>query len=82
MRTLTGEAIPAFRFASIKAQLRVEWKTGMKSSGGALRPRLYQELPRSFGRVPCGASAVTSALEIPSVWRYQLESLESHHGNT
>lgn len=42
MSTLTGEAIPAFRFASIKAQLKME-RVGLKSSGGALRPRLYQE---------------------------------------
>lgn len=43
MSCITGEAIPAFRFASLKAQLRLEWKTGMKSSGGALRPRLTKE---------------------------------------
>jgi hypothetical protein len=42
MSCITGEAIPAFRFASLKAQLRLE-KAGMKSSGGALRPRLAAE---------------------------------------
>lgn len=42
MTVLTGGAIEAFRFASIKAQLKLE-KAGMKSRGGALRPRLCKE---------------------------------------
>lgn len=44
---LTGEGVDYFRFASIKQQLRME-KAGLKSSGGALRPRLCNE----FGLKP------------------------------
>jgi hypothetical protein len=48
MTALTTPAqISAFRFASIKAQLKME-KIGLKSSGGALRPRLAKE----FGLSP------------------------------
>lgn len=42
MTVLTGDGVTAFRFASIKAQLKLE-KVGLKSSGGALRPRLAKE---------------------------------------
>ena len=42
-----GEDTNYFRFASVKAQLRMESK-GLKSSGGALRPRLAAE----FGLKP------------------------------
>lgn len=38
----TPEGIEYFRFASIKYQLKME-KIGLKSSGGALRPRLAKE---------------------------------------
>jgi len=48
MTTLTSPAqINAFRFLSVKHQLKFE-KMGMKSSGGALRPRLAKE----FGLSP------------------------------
>lgn len=46
-QTFTGSGIEYFRMASIKSQLRME-KAGMKSSGGALRPRLAAE----FGLKP------------------------------
>jgi hypothetical protein len=38
----TPDQVSAFRLLSIRAQLRLE-KMGMKSSGGALRPRLAKE---------------------------------------
>lgn len=41
-QVFTGTGIDYFRFASIKAQLKME-KVGLKSSGGALRPRLAKE---------------------------------------
>ena len=43
----TPEGIDYFRFSSVKAQLKME-KVGLKSSGGALRPRLAKE----FGLSP------------------------------
>jgi hypothetical protein len=43
----TPKGIAVFRLASVRAQLRLE-KAGMKSSGGALRPRLAEE----FGLSP------------------------------
>lgn len=43
----TPDGISYFRFASIKAQLKME-KVGLKSRGGALRPRLAKE----FGLSP------------------------------
>jgi hypothetical protein len=43
----TPSGIEYFRFASVKAQLKLE-KVGLKSSGGALRPRLAKE----FGLSP------------------------------
>jgi hypothetical protein len=44
MTTLsTPEGISRFRLASIRGQLKLE-RLGMKSSGGALRPRLAKEL--------------------------------------
>lgn len=43
MTTLTGSGITRFRWLSVKHQLKLE-KLGMKSSGGALRPRLAAEL--------------------------------------
>lgn len=39
----TPDKIEAFRLASVRAQLRLESK-GLKSSGGALRPRLAKQL--------------------------------------
>jgi hypothetical protein len=44
---ITGKGIDAFRLLSIKHQLKLE-KLGLKSSGGALRPRLAVE----FGLKP------------------------------
>jgi len=38
----TPDAVSYFRFASIKQQLKLE-QVGLKSSGGALRPRLAKE---------------------------------------
>jgi hypothetical protein len=46
-QTFTGDGVTYFRMASLKSQLRLE-KVGMKSSGGALRPRLAKE----FGLKP------------------------------
>lgn len=43
----TPHAVNHFRLCSIKAQLKME-KVGLKSSGGALRPRLAKE----FGLKP------------------------------
>lgn len=43
----TPEQIAYFRYASLKYQLRLEL-SGLKSSGGALRPRLAKE----FGLSP------------------------------
>lgn len=42
-QVFVGTGIEAFRWASVKYQLKLE-KHGMKSSGGALRPRLAAEL--------------------------------------
>jgi len=42
LKVLTGNQVTKFRFASIKMQLKME-KVGLKSSGGALRPRLAKE---------------------------------------
>jgi hypothetical protein len=39
----TGQGVNVFRWASVKAQLKLE-QLGMRSSGGPLRPRLAQEL--------------------------------------
>lgn len=44
---ITGTAITAFRFMSLKQMLKLEQK-GMRHSGGALRPRLAAE----FGLKP------------------------------
>lgn len=46
-QVFTGEGVDYFRLCSIKHQLRME-KAGMKSSRGALRPRLADE----FGLKP------------------------------
>ena len=43
----TPDAISHFRLASLKQQLRME-KAGLKSSGGAIRPRIAKE----FGLSP------------------------------
>ena len=48
----TANDIALFRLASIRAQLRLE-SVGMKSSGGALRPRLAVE----FGLKPRASHA-------------------------
>lgn len=42
----TPDAIAAFRLLSLRGQLRLE-KIGMRSSGGALRPRLSREFSLS-----------------------------------
>lgn len=47
MMLITSEQINMFRFASVRSQLKMEMM-GMKSSGGALRPRLAKE----FGLAP------------------------------
>lgn len=47
MQVFTGGGIDYFRYCSIKHQLRLEG-LGLKSSGGALRPRLAKE----FGLKP------------------------------
>jgi hypothetical protein len=39
---VTGDSVNLFRLISIKHQLKLE-KLGMKSRGGALRPRLAKE---------------------------------------
>jgi hypothetical protein len=39
----TGSAIDVFRWKSVISQLKLE-KVGLKSSGGALRPRLAAQL--------------------------------------
>jgi hypothetical protein len=41
--TFTGKGVDPFRWTSVKHQLKLE-SLGMKSSGGALRPRLAAEL--------------------------------------
>jgi hypothetical protein len=41
--TITGTDIGAYRLLSLKSMLRMESK-GMKSRGGALRPRIAEEL--------------------------------------
>ncbi len=42
-QVFTGKGVEGFRWASVKAQLKME-KVGLKSSGGPLRPRLAKEL--------------------------------------
>lgn len=45
--TVTGEGVDLFRLLSLKYQLKLESK-GIKSSGGAIRPRIAKE----FGLSP------------------------------
>ena len=47
MTTVTGEGIDLFRLLSLKYQLKLE-SVGLKSSGGAIRPRIAKE----FGLSP------------------------------
>lgn len=66
-QVFTGGAIHAFRFASLKGQLKLE-QAGFKTRGGALWPRLckefglkrnapYEDYIKYFqdqlGRIPC-----------------------------
>ena len=47
MTIVTGEGVDLFRLLSLKYQLKLESK-GIKSSGGAIRPRIAKE----FGLSP------------------------------
>lgn len=47
MITVTGEGVDLFRLLSLKYQLKLE-RLGLKSSGGAIRPRIAKE----FGLSP------------------------------
>lgn len=42
MTTITGSSIQIFRLLSLQKQLKLE-KLGLKSSGGAIRPRIAKE---------------------------------------
>ena len=47
MTIVTGEGVDLFRLLSLKYQLKLE-SVGLKSSGGAIRPRIAKE----FGLSP------------------------------
>ena len=67
----TGTEIDYFRLSSLKAQLKLE-AVGMKSRGGAIRPRIAQEFE---------LSAKASHAEFIAVIQKKMDAILAEKGN-